>query len=121
MAGNRIVIKHAYDDPLFEWPALNETDTDPDFVSFPPFAEMTVQLMAMTGTGTVIVEYSLSTTEDVSKVWAVATDSVQAPIALTVAGQGSFVNESGILMRPRVSAGTGVVARVRIKFTFTRG
>ena len=79
------------------------------------------QLMAIAGTNPVIVvEWSLNLHADVTKVVALANDMDGNVINLVLAGDGALIRESGILMRLRVSGGTGVVAQGHIKFTRTR-
>lgn len=100
---------------LIEWDNLANTDTDPAWISFSERSEMSVQLMeVVSGTPTVGWEWSLNLDADVTKVWALATTPGETTIALTVAGTGNTILQSGILGRPRVTAGTGV-ARVRLK------
>lgn len=108
-------IGHGFGDQLFEWAEIEDSEF-PNHISVPPFTEMTVQLMAVTGTPTVQVEWSLNAHEDVTKTWSLANDPSHTEISLTAAGvTGATVLESAILMRPRITAGTTVTARVRIK------
>ncbi len=118
-------IKTAWDTHLVEWDNMQETDGSGDvltpWTSFPDHPEMSVQLMAVAGsTPTIVVEWSLNLHEDSTKVVAIANDMDGTPISLVVAGDGALIRESGILMRLRVSGGTSVIARGRIKFTRTR-
>ena len=106
---------------LVEWSDLRETDTDADIppVSFPHRAEMTAQLLEVSGTTpSVRPEYSLNlSSEETPQVWGGCNNPQGAPISLKSAGEGSTILESGQLARLRVDSGTGVVARGRIKFT----
>lgn len=118
-------IKTAWDTHLVEWGNMAETDGTGDtlspWTSFPDHPEMSVQLMEIAGTTpTIVVEWSLNLHADSTKVVAIANDRDGTPISLVLAGDGASIRESGILMRLRVSGGTGVVARGRIKFTRVR-
>ena len=121
-------IKHLetpWDTHLVEWGNMLETDGSGDdlspWTSFPDHPEMSVQLMGIAGTNPVIVvEWSLNLHADVTKVVALANDMDGTVINLVLAGDGALIRESGILTRMRVSGGTSVVARGRIKFTRTR-
>ncbi len=118
-------IQTAWDTHLVEWGNMQETDGSGDILSpwtsFPDHPEMSVQLMEIAGTTPVIVvEWSLNLHADSTKVVAIANDMDGTVINLVLAGDGALIRESGILMRLRVSSGSSVVARGRIKFTRTR-
>ncbi|MGI9306594.1 MAG: hypothetical protein ACR2P5_04740 [Gammaproteobacteria bacterium] len=118
---NLINYAWGHTEPLFEWPSLTDADTDPAWISRPANKDVTIQLMDMTGAGTVIPEYSLNADADPVKVWSPGNDNSNTPVELTVVGQGSYVQENGVLFRVRISAGAGIVARVRVLLIYTRG
>ena len=111
-----------YDSHVIEWSDLRETDGDGDIppASFPDHPEMSIQLIEVSGTTpTIIPEWSNNLEADSPRLFAPGNDYQKQPISLTTAGQGEQILESGVLMRPRVSGGSGVVAKARIKFTRT--
>ena len=113
----RTTLETPFDTRLIEFVGVVNADSDPAHVAVPTRSEVTVQLMSIqSGTPTVGVEISLNLDADSSKVWDPAT-GVKAPatdIALTTAGQAETVLQSGHLVRPIVTSGTGS-ATVRIK------
>ena len=112
-----------WDTHLIEWTGLLDTDTDADIpdASFPDHPEMTIQLMEVTGTSPgIAAEMSNNLPSDTPRVYKACNTMQGSPINLQAAGDAELIQESGISMRPRVTAGTGVTARVRIKFTRIR-
>ena len=81
-----------------------------------PRTELTIQIMALSGSPTIGLEGSLNLDADGSKQWFLlrSADTAEGIIALTVLGDGAQALESNVmLIRPRRTAGTGT-ATVRI-------
>ena len=123
-------IENTADTMLVEWTDLRETDTDADIppTSRPDLPEMTCQLIEVSGaTPDVRPEFTLSMeklpdgTDDLPRMWTPCNKPDNALISLKDAGEGNTILESGQMMRMRVSGGTGVVARARIKFSRNYG
>lgn len=103
---------------IAEWTNLVDSDPALPWASFPDLPIVVVQLMAIAGTTpSVTIEFSLNNNEDVTKSWIVANDPQGVVIALVLVTDGARVQEPGLLMRPRVTAGASVIARVRMKFS----
>ena len=110
-----------WDTHLIEWALLDDAEINPFHVSFPDHPEMTVQLLEIAGTTpSIVAEFSNNVDPDSTKVWGICNDMQGTPISLVLAGDGALIQESGILMRLRVAAGSSVIAKGRIKFTRTR-
>jgi hypothetical protein len=105
---------------LAEWAELSDAQTDPEYISVPNHTDVTVQVRSIdSGAPTVIVEGSLDLTDEASKVWFPLTKADGTAVSLTAVG-GAEVLQSCLLIRPRVSAGTGA-ATVRLKATKSHG
>jgi hypothetical protein len=103
---------------LSEWAELSNSQTDPEYISVPNHTDVTVQVRSIdSGSPTVIVEGSLDLDDQASKVWFPLTRAAGTAVSFTSAG-GMEVLQSCMLIRPRVSSGTGA-ATVRLKATRT--
>lgn len=100
---------------LAEWTAVDDDAATP-WISMAPRTEVTIQIMAVSGSPTIGLEGSLNLDADASKVWGLmrSADTAEGTIALTAAGDIAQALESNVmLIRPRRTAGTGT-ATVRL-------
>ena len=119
MVATRSRLSSGYDDWVEEWVGVDNDSATP-YIAVGPRTDVTVQLMEdESGDPTIGVQVSLSLDSE-APVWGAAhlVDGTTA-IAITTVGEVAAVLESGVLIRPLRTAGTGT-GRVRIKATRIR-
>ena len=108
---------------LITWDNLTENDTDPPFTTEGARSDVTVAVWDTFNGGTVIWEGALQNPDEfplVTPVWLPLVDIFNAVISFTASGI-AVVGPNVLLLRPRVSAGTGVDVTARALMTGNRG
>lgn len=112
--------KEAY---VVEWRDLLNSDPNVPWASFPDHPEMFIHFMEVVSgaAGPVGVEVSNELVTESGGVAHTATtvDGTTA-VSLAAAGQGSYILESGVKVRPVNNAGAASNVRIRIKFSRIR-